>query len=377
MCRVYLIIFLLAQIILTGCQTGKKALEQGDYDLAVSQSIKRLKSNGDSKKARSTLRKAYKLALDVHIDNIARAEASSDSFKWEQMTSNYQSINNLYEAIRRCPSCLELVPDPSRYDRELAESQQKAAEVRYGLGVEAMKRKQFRKDALEAHRHFEIVRQLVPRYKDIEDKLSESLYFATLKVVVKPIPSPGRLLEVKHEFFVNKINEYLHHEPINKYVRFYTPQEAENQRLEFVDHVIKMEFDGFSLGNIFQNNTEKEVSRDSVKIATKDGEDIYGTVTASLKITEVSISGGGQLDFKIMDNDTRKVITQEKMPSEYVWTASWATFKGDKRALSTEELAMTKRSQVSVPHPQVMFEEFTAPLYDQVVSKIRNYYRRY
>lgn len=375
--RILTLICLAIFIVLTGCKTGKKALEQGKYDLAVSQAVNRLKSNGDSKKASSTLEQAYNLALGSHRDNIRRAQSSSDQFKWEKMANEYQSINSLYDAIRRCPSCIDIIPNAVRYDSELESSKQKAAQVRYDLGLKAMEQKQFRDRAIEAHEHFKRTRQLVARYKDIEDKMSESLYYATLKVVVEPIPTPRRFLEVRHEFFVNKINEYLHRQAFNEYVRFYTPQEAQNQNLEFVDHIVKMEFDGFSLGNVFQNNTEKTVTKDSVIVAQKEGEDIYGSVKATIRITEKSISGGGLLDFKIIDNETSKVVSQEKMPSQYVWTASWATFTGDERALNEDELAMTKRRSLAIPNSQVMFEEFTAPLYDQVISKLTHYYRGY
>jgi tetratricopeptide (TPR) repeat protein len=361
----------------TACQTGKKALKQGDYDLAATQAINRLKANDDSKKATSTLRKAYRLAVDTHLDNVNRATTSSDPFRWETMANEYISINRLYEAIRKCPACLDLIPNPVKYDNELSSSRQKAAENRYNMGVNALKQKQSRTRAIEAHKHFEVVKNMVPRYKDVDEKLDEAFYYATLKVVVEPIPTPSRMLEVKHEFFVNKINEYLQRQPINKYVSFYTPGEAANLKLEFIDHIVRMEFDQFSLGNVYQNNTEKEVSRDSVVIATKDGVKIYGTVKATLRVSEKALIGGGVLDFKIIDNETKKVVTQEKMPSEYRWVTSWATYNGDERALNDDELKMTKRSEIAIPNPQIMFEEFTAPLYDQVVSKLTNYYRGY
>ena len=163
---------------------------------------------------------------------------------------------------------------------------------------------------------------------------------------------------------------------INQYVRFYTPEEAKIDQLPFVDHFIKMEFDRFNLGGISSRTYEKETSKDSVEVGkTKSGEVVFGTVKAILKVNERSLTGSGLLDFKVLDGRTKKVLTQEKFPSEYVWTARWATFNGDERALSDEEKDMVKRIEVSAPGPQLMFEEFTAPLYDQVISKITAYYR--
>ncbi|WP_258103188.1 hypothetical protein [Marinoscillum sp. MHG1-6] len=373
--RILTISFLALVIVMAGCVTGKKALEKGYYDLAVTQAIKRLKSNDDSKKATATLKKGYNLALDTHLDEINRASASSDPMKWEIMANNYRAINNMYDAIRRCPACLDIIPNPQRYDNELSNAQMKAADERYNLGMQAMAQKENRLKALEAHEHFKVVKNMVPRYKDIDDKLDESLFFATLKVLVDPIPSPSRFLEIKHEFFVNKINEYLHHKPINEYVRFYTAEEANAQNLQFVDHIIHMEFDEFSLGNVFRENTIREIRRDSVVVGKVDGKDVIGTVEAKMKVTEIAITGGGLLDFKILDNQANKIITQEKMPSQYTWRTSWGTFEGDKRALSEEDLVIVNRTEVGPPSPQIMFEEFTAPLYDQVISKIVSYYR--
>ena len=363
-------------LVLISCTTGKKALERGDYDTAVLQAVDRLRSNDNSKKATSTLKKAYQLSVRTHQTTLADLQLSQDMYKWEKMTYEYRAINRQYEAIRKCPACLDIVPNPVRYINELENASQKAAEVRYNLGAQAMQQKSNRQKAMEAHQHFKAAKDFVPRYKDIDDRLQEALYFATLKVVVEPIPSPSRIFEIRHEFFVNKINEYLHRTAINEYVRFYTPSEAQSQKLEFVDHFIRMEFDQFTLGNVVINNTEREVSKDSVEIGkTSRGEKIYGTVKAKLKISEKSITGGGVLDFKIFDNELKKVISQEKFPSQYVWTLRWASYDGDKRALSNEELEMVNRKELSIPGPQVMFEEFTAPLYDQVVRKISSYYQ--
>jgi hypothetical protein len=360
---------------MTSCVTGKKALENGQYDKAVIQAVNRLKSKDSSEKAKSTLRKAYQFAVKSHLDNVARASASPDQLKWEHMASEYQKINTLYDEIRRCPSCMDIVPSPVKYDAELASTRQKAADVRYDLGVTALQQKSNRNKAMEAHRHFKKVKEMVPRYKDIDDKLAEALFHATLKVVIEPIPSPSRMMELRHEFFVDKIYEYVHHQMINEYVRFYSPDEARAEQLERVDHVIQMKFDEFTLGNIIQNNTEREVSKDSVELAVKDGQKIYGTVKAKIRVSEKTIVGGGVLDFRVFDDVSRNVITHEKMPSSYTWRARWATFEGDKRALNKEELELIGLKEIYPPSPQIMFEEFTAQLYDQVISKIRNYYK--
>ncbi|MFY0607883.1 MAG: hypothetical protein JXR10_14285 [Cyclobacteriaceae bacterium] len=371
------LVFLILTLIVASCSSGKKALKKGQYDKAVSQAINRLRSNDNSQKAQETLRSAYNLAITSHLRNIQRAKGSNDVLRWEAVASNYQSINNFYEEILRCPGCMDAVPNPAKYDSELASAKQNAAAARYELGVEALKEKKIRNRAIEAHQHFSRVRDYSPRYKDVEDKLEESYFYATLKVVVEPIPVPSRMFDLRHEFFVNKINEYLHNQPINPYVRFYTPGEVQAQNLEFVDHVIRMQFDEFAMGNVFLNKSSREVTRDSVNVNEKGREPVYATVKATVITHEKAITGTGVLDFQIYDNELNKIVTQEKFPSSYTWAVSWANFNGDERALTEEDKALVNNIELPLPNPQWMFEEFTAPIYDQVIGKIRTYYRRY
>ena len=96
-----------------------------------------------------------------------------------------------------------------------------------------------------------------------------------------------------------------------------------------------------------------------------------------MKINERSILGSGELDFKIRDININKVISQERFPSEYKWTIRWATFNGDERALNEEQKELVNTVAVSAPGPQRIFEEFAAPIYDQLISKLENYYRNY
>ncbi|HZH73912.1 MAG TPA: hypothetical protein VFD91_15555, partial [Mariniphaga sp.] len=51
-------------IIFTSCSSGKKAFQQGDYFIAVSKAVDRLRSSPDNKKAATVLDEAYRYALE-------------------------------------------------------------------------------------------------------------------------------------------------------------------------------------------------------------------------------------------------------------------------------------------------------------------------
>ena len=360
---------------LAGCSSGKKAFERGDYDQAVYQAVKRLRSDNDNKKARATLGNAYTHALNTHERKIQNLKSSQDPMRWERMLGHYNAINSLSEEILRCPACMDIVPNPKQYISELTGIRQSAAEERYKLAILAMKNKRDREQALAAHRHLIKANEFVPGYKDSRQMMEEAMYYATLHVVVEPVPAPVGALALNQEFFNNKVMEYLNTNTISPYVEFYTPEEAEARQLEWIDHRISMSFDQFALGNIISHTEVINVYKDSVLLNPGQRNEVYGRVEAQFKRYEKGLVGSGLLDFRIMNPQLNRVISQEKFPSEFRWVTVWATYNGDKRALTEEQLDLVERSELPIPAPQFMFEQFAAPLYDQVVSKITNFYR--
>jgi hypothetical protein len=392
-------------------------------------------------------------------------------------------------------------------------------------------------------------------YMDSRDKLAEAKFLATLKVVVEPIPSQ-RSLEISHEFFENKILEFIESMQVNEFVQFYSFAEAQNIGLDQPDQIIQLQFDDFVLGQVYLKEKEIQLSKDSVVLAvikarnevnyvdalvlnhpkdkraevlkyfqpapiiaspvlqneihtggnnanvtvchkipgslgksqtlsiaqsalehhldhgdiqgscdgdaeptdSKDAGDasqnqqnttitttypttvtsdkstatsdksassqekteqaattpkqssgtyqqadlsnlrnspgtvntvtaqndpepterkVYGTVKATVHVFNKSLTSGGILDFKIIDAHNQRVLTQEKMPGEFVWYTEWGYFNGDERALDDYFLDVVKSKEAYPPPPQDLFVAFTQPIFGQVTTKIRDFYNGY
>ena len=104
---------------------------------------------------------------------------------------------------------------------------------------------------------------------------------------------------------------------------------------------------------------------------------ISGTVKAKVNLFTKKITSKGLLDFKIIDAQTNRVLTQEKFPGVFVWICQWGYFNGDERALNDEQKKAMKSKQLPPPPPQNLFLEFTKPIYDQLTAKIKEFYRNY
>ncbi|MDJ1504808.1 hypothetical protein [Xanthocytophaga agilis] len=373
---------LLIILILSGaCSSGKKALQKGNYEEAIMKAINRLRSSPNNSKARETLRDGYPLTLEYHTNRISNLRNSNEAFKYEGIIASYQTLTQLTNEIQRCPACREEVPNARTYLSEISEAKQLAATERYNAGVVAFDRDNTRESAKEAYLHFLRASEFVPNYKDVQQRMQQAKFEATLKVVFEQIPVHSRAYSLSNEFFQNKINQFVGSEKMNEFVRFYTPGEAQKVGLRDPDHLVRMQFDDFVVGQVYMKESTEEISRDSVivgQVKTPAGnKNVYGTVKAKFTLFQKTISSRGLMDLQVMDPHTKRVLFQEKMPGEFIWKSEWASYKGDERALTDKQVKLSQLREAQPPAPQDLFIEFCKPIYTQATGTLRKYYQNY
>ncbi len=362
------------------CSSGKKAYQRGNYYESVMQSVARLRQNTDHKKSKETLRNAYPLAVHTLEDQAKNQIATNSQFKWKNAILSYNQINNMYEAIRQCPGCLAVIPTPKNYYPEVGELKQKAAAESYDAGIAALM-KGTRNDAKSAYFLFSDANAFVPGYQDVIEYLDKSMEDATLNVVVEQIPVPTRY-NLSGGFFQDKVEEFLHtnYQP-GSFIRFLTPTEAQRINLEHADQILRIQFDDFTVGNTNLTQKEETISKDSVIVGevVVDGKKIpaYNTVKAKLVTFRKEVVSQGLLSMIVVDANTNGVLSHQKFNGGYTWVSNWATFSGDDRALSPQQLAMCKQRETQPPVPQDLFLEFTRPLYNQLIPGIKRFYNAY
>lgn len=359
--------------------TGNRSLNKGNYDKAIQQSVKKLRKSPNNKKAQKTLLNAYNLAVKTKIEEINRLKSSSDVFKWERIVDIYSNLNHISSKIDHCPACLKIIPDANTYNSSLEEAKYNAATVRYNLGIEQMKINTI-SAAQDAYRHFYKARFYISNFKDIDKQLEKARKAATLRVVMEHIPMHSHALKLSNEFFESKIFEYLN--KLNyEFVQFYSAEDAASYNIKPHQYLL-LKFDDFIVGQQSMYEKEIEIKKDSVVLKTeilpdKKEKKIYGTVKANLHTYTLSITSTGLLDMKIKDASSNTTIVQNKMPGTYVWETKWASFNGDERALSKEQLDMTRQKPGVPLPPQQLFIEFTKPIFNQLTSHLSNYYSKF
>ena len=381
------LLLLLLPFLLSACSTGKKALEKGNYLEAVEQSVNRLRQNSDNRKAQSTLKSAYPNLISYNLDRIDNLKRSGSALRWEEIMNLYADMNRVYDDIQRSPGARSVISNPRNFISEYESARLKAAEAYYELGEDDLSRAQSgdREAAKRAYRRFDQTVELMTSFRDAQNLRDEALELATVYVEVLPIPMHSQALSLTNEFFQNQIMDYLRNKNISEFVQFYTEDEmrAYSKRPQ---HRVEMIFDDFVVGQAYIKETVEQRVRDSVVVGqvevVEDGEkvekDVYGTVKAEVHLFQKELESRGLLDFRIVDAHSNAVIEQEKFPGTSVWIDYWGFYNGDERALTEEdERRLKNKREIMPPPPQELFITFTEPIYDQITSFLRRFYRNY
>lgn len=369
----------IALIFIVSCSTGKKALQKGDYYKATMESVNRLRSKPDNKKAQQVLLQSYPLAKDAVMRNIQNAIDENRADKYAIMVREYMALNELANSIYTCPKALQIIPSPNQYYTELKNAKDLAAAEAYNLGTFALSQNTIQK-AREAYFHFKDADNYVKGYKNVTAKIEEALFLATLKVIVsKPVTSTKYQLSA--DFFYDNLMAQMSKATSNNFIRFYTYQEAKNENLKQPDQLIILDFNDFSVGNIRESKNTNEISKDSVLVGTTkingENKNVYGTVKAYFTVFRREVISAGSLNVRIIDAYNNRTLENKNFQGSYTWYNEWATYKGDERALTDKQFKITNNSDAIMPPPnQDLFIEFTKPIFDQTVSFVRSYYAR-
>jgi hypothetical protein len=377
------VLILLFAVVIASCSTGKKSLERGNYFDAIMKAVGRLSSDTDNKKASQVISEGYPMAITYYQEEIDRTLTSNDPFKWKQTLDIMQTVNRMSDEIRRVPAARKLVSSIKTYTSEMTDVQNKAAQEYYDAGMDALDRKT-RESAKQAYFHFQNADALVRGYKDSRQKMLQSKDLATLKVIVEQIPVNGKF-EYSAQFFYDNVFQMLNQQfPENSFVHFFSPEQADRMKLKYPDMVLRMGFYDFFIDRPQHLEEEKELNRQiEEKYEVKISKDSTAVRTrlipkkGKIKILTDQVASGGLLELKAVDFQSQKIVFTDKIPGEFTWQNKYGIFVGDKEVLDNELTNILNNKMVMPPAAQDMFVLFTKPIFNQLATKLTNYFKQY
>lgn len=360
---------LFALMLLDACSSGKAAYKHGDYYEAVLTAVNRLRQNPDHKKSREVLELSYRAAIDFLETDAQNQLNSNANFKYKMAVQDYERINHLYDQIRTSPGALKVVPNPVSRFKELTDMKAKAAEESYEAGIQSMM-KSTRQDAKDAYFFFMEANTFSPGYRESIEMIEQSKFNATLKVVVEPA------LENIYDWNFDPV---VFGYTANQFVRFYTPRQAEEEKLPKYDHLLKVMVNGYQEG-LPKISRRVEDQKDSVKTGEKtvDGKKVpvYEKVSAKITIFEKTVTARGSITLLVVDMASRAELRNSEIVSSTSWTDSWAIYTGDLRALSSGNKKLIEKREPNMGRDYLR-RQTKNDLDGKLANAISGFYRNY
>ena len=346
----------IALFLLSACTSSKQQFEKGNYEKAVALSIKKLRKKPDNNKQKNILKAAYDYAVQVSEEKIKQHQQSTDRFKWDRVIEQYCKMQQLYTDLLQCPACLAVI-EPIDLQNELNQALAEGAQVYVEEGQKALATQQKEGGRL-AYRHFAQAKAYQNNYGNIDRMLNQARIQGSEIIGISRIPVSSKGLELNTAFFLQQLTQALN--DLNYFFAVFAPVEQLAEQQQVPDQVVDLSFDDYYIGQTYVKEVRESLVRDSVKVGEVTDSlgtkyTIYGEVKADLQRFEKTIESGGLLNIAIVEPKSRSILSQEKIPSTTVWENDWATYQGDKRALTKEELALTQEKELLPPPPQDLF----------------------
>jgi hypothetical protein len=342
----------LALIVAAGCVSSSKMLRNRQYDMAIAHAVKKLSNDSGDKEEIEVLAKAYKLANEADNERIKFLKQSNEPQIWEDVYALYNRLKSRQELVKPLdPLVLQAINYVYvDYDQDLIDAKHSAADYLFGQGKKLLA-KNNRFDARGAYDYFTKVKEYMPSYSGIDDKINEAYGRGLTYIYLKIKNASNAALPRAFEDDLCKIS---FENCRSLWLVFDSRYDAKTKYdYAVILNLRKIEVSPELMASSdFAESKEAEDGWEYVLDArgnvTKDslGDDVKKTKYKTLKCFVTKFSLGktamvaGTLDF--INAATGQMVKTDPVSAESKFEFAYATFKGDKEALSAATRKLTE-----------------------------------
>jgi len=361
---------LLIIALLSGCSSGKKAYDRGDYYDAVVKAVMRLKQKPDHDKSKETLKNAYPLAVQSLEQEAQNMLASSEQFKYRNTIGVYERINQLGETIKSSPAAMTVVRQPKNYYAQIGELKEKAADELYEAGIASLMRGT-RKDAREAYFYFRDCEQFVPRYKEALEMMTKAEDDGTLKVMYEESDYSN------WTSLANVVRSLDDLQFIALYNKSMAVSNVENKNTIHLNMLLSIKDYNEGRPQIKKKEYNKTDSvKTGEKVVNNQKVPVYEKVKGKFTGYEATARSAGRASVMIRDTQNGNIVLTQDFESEGLWSGSWGSCSGDQRAFDKNEKKLCEKGEQK-PDYSAMKEhvrkELDKQMYNALASFLQNY----
>jgi hypothetical protein len=381
--------------------SAKKYFEIGDYDSAVHAISRSLRIKADNQKGIRLLESAYPHAVRRHQSNIDRLKTLEDSSKWPDLVYEYEVLQNLGNEVESLKSALKIqinyhlalvVVD---YRVELKEARPLAAEYHYTQGLK-YRGDSSKKSQKKAAIDFKLAQKFIPNYKNAQALYEEARANATFTLLISVFKGERNISAyLRDQMMIQQSNtskEFLRiitRDQLNIILReqglFQAGVTANNDteigKLSGADHILSATIlttyrPVEKIKNEISQEREVTVRKESYvdSAGVKKTKNIKGKVKATVKHFKKSTGATLNLSYQIIDVNNGEMIFKGSLKKTENFIHEWATFKGDKRALSDHYKWLANRQEIFAPSRSDLYMKMAQAIPRQFHNKIYNHY---
>ncbi|RLJ69161.1 hypothetical protein CLV86_0556 [Lacinutrix venerupis] len=378
-------------LVLTSC-VGRKQIEKqlhsGNYDQAISNALKKLENNKDKKRKQDyivMLQDAYYKVVEENHNTINHLKKDGNPKLYESVFNIYLDLEDRQRAIKAVmPLQIDgkiLNLDFKNYTNEIVEYKNKVSEYKYNTAVTLMQSDEKLKNRV-AFETLKYIESINANYKDVRQLMEVAHHQGTDYVIVNIENKTHQIIPTRLENDLLNFNTY----GLNDFWTVYHTNA--NQNIDY-DYAMALQLERINVSP--ERITEKQVIRkknivdgweyvlDSNGNVVKDslGNDVKQDkiITAKARFNEFNQFKSTQVIARVVYSDIKQNHVLENFPidSEFVFDNLYATVKGDKRALTTNDLNILKNRRLRFPSNEQMVYD-TA---EDLKLKLKNIITRY
>ena len=375
----FTLIFLV--LLFASCSSSRNTIANTQEDLALLTTIRKLDKNPSDSSLKNNLGVLYENAVKIHLDNIDVYSTLTEPNKWDKIINEYQALQHLSAVISSSASAKKFLNSPT-YDAKIEVAKESAAADYYNIGTGYLNNNNDKQSYREAYNAFKKAQEFVPGYKDAERQMNNAYQNSVLNVVVNPVTD--------NSYYYNNAgwnnygnsfnNDYLQRNLVrdlggdyakNASARFYTDWEARSANIN-PDLFVDLTWVNLDVPQPYTSQYSRNVNKQIETGRDTSGHVHYETVTATLYIIKKYFTATGDLESRITDANTRNIADTRRYTAQFNWEHEYATYKGDSRALSGNDLALLNTRNFIVPTKQDILNELYQRIYPQVKNGIYN-----
>lgn len=371
-----LIPLLIACIFTISCGSNKNYLERANSDKALQDAVKKLNKDAADENATLALPTLYSNIKEAHLGKIKSYSISSELSKWDKIITEYEYLQDAYDAIINSSPAFKLVT-PQSFSTEILETKQAAAEDYYSY-ANSFFDKPGRDNAKKAYSAFKKTGNYIPDYKDAKSNMDQAYQNAIVNVLINPIQDNSYFFNsgwgnsgynYSNEYFQQNLVRDLGNNGDRYAAKFFTEWEARRDNIKpdwVVDLTLRNMDIPYPVTNYYTRNASAQVQSGT----DTAGHPLYNTVYAILNITRQSFTARADMEVNIKDITTGKNISYRTFRDDYRWEQERGTYSGDSRALSARDWQIINGNNYPAPRKEEILSELYRKIYPQVKNEI-------